>query len=258
MMETHRYGPLDSQEADLYLPSASRPPVVCLLHGGFWRMPYARDETAPIAADLAARGYAVWNIEYRRVGAAGGGWPGTLHDVAQAIDHLATLADRGLALNLDRVCVAGHSAGGHLALWSCSRSKGHLEVRGPSRVLPIAVAGLAAVVDLVSRHALSTGINPVDEFMGGTPEQVLDRYAAASPLSLLPLGVKQLILHGTADDALPVELTRQYVLAAQRAGDAIEYVELEGGGHMEFLDPASKAHHALCRWLEIQLAPNQH
>src|SRR5688572_18692450 len=115
---TFNYGRDDQQAGDLSLPGAARPPVVCLLHGGFWRMPHGRAELAPIARDLCTRGFAVWNLEYRRVGAPGGGWPGTLQDVGAGIDHLATLAADGIGLDLDRVAVVGHSAGGQLALWS--------------------------------------------------------------------------------------------------------------------------------------------
>ena len=128
---TIAYGPSPDHVGDLYLPrraphrdghrNAGPAPVIALLHGGFWRMPYSRDHIAPIAVDLADRGFAVWNLEYRRVGAAGGGWPGTLQDVGAGIDHLATLAQDGAPVDLDRVTVVGHSAGGHLALWSAHR-----------------------------------------------------------------------------------------------------------------------------------------
>src|SRR5438105_2368060 len=138
-----------SQEGDLYLPTRPGRSVVCLLHGGFWRTPYARDEMTPIARDLVARGYAVWNLDYRRLGDPGGGWPGTLEDVAAGIDHLADLAAEGVALNLQRVIVAGHSAGGQLALWSAARDRYSGDGAAPPRVRVAAVAGLAPVADLV-------------------------------------------------------------------------------------------------------------
>jgi acetyl esterase/lipase len=123
---------------------------VCLLHGGFWRMPYGRDEMDAIARDLAARGFAVWNLEYRRVGAPGGGWPGTLDDVGAGIDHLATLVGEGVNLDLERVAVVGHSAGGQLALWSASRAS--------PRVRVAAAAGLAPVADLDRRRSIRNAI----------------------------------------------------------------------------------------------------
>lgn len=250
---TIKYGPSEAQEGDLYLPTASRPPVVCLLHGGFWRMPYGREELAGIAEDLAARGYAVWNIEYRRLGAPGGGWPGTVSDVALAVDHLAVLAQEGLDIDLDRVVVAGHSAGGHLAL--CVSARGQDARFRTSRVQPAAVAALAAVADLAHAYRISSGKGAVNEFLQGGPEQVPDRYAAASPMQLLPLGVRQLIIHGSMDQALPVELARRYASAAREAGDSIDYVEPPEAGHMDFLDPDSDVHAALCQWL-ADVRPN--
>jgi acetyl esterase/lipase len=254
-MRTFRYGGSDSQAGDLYLPDAPRPAVVCVLHGGFWRMPYGREETAAIAADLAARGYAVWNIEYRRIGAPGGGWPGTLDDVVSAIDYLAELDARDAKLDLRRVAVVGHSAGGHLALYACARERTDARGAGSRKVLPIAAAGLAAVVDLRRAFALGSGNGAVAALLGGSPDQYPDRYARASPLARLPLGVRQLIVHGTQDDALPVELSREYANAARGAGDGVDYVEMPGMGHMEYLDPASEAHAVLCRWLGGVLVP---
>lgn len=210
-------------------------------------MPYGREELAGIAADLTAKGYAVWNIEYRRVGATGGGWPGTLSDVVLAVDHLASLRDDGIDLDLDRVAVAGHSAGGHLALCVSARSRNSLF--RASRVQPIAAAGLAAVSDLALAYELSAGNGAVNAFLGGGPTEVPERYAAASPAQLLPLGVKQLIVHGALDTALPVDFARRYVMAALAAGDEVEFAELDDAGHMDFLDPGSGAHGSLVKWL---------
>jgi acetyl esterase/lipase len=247
-MRTIRYGPEEGQEADLWLPApeARRPPVVCLLHGGFWRMPYGRDQLDAVAGDLVARGWAVWNLEYRRLGAPGGGWPGTFDDVAAGIDRLAALAGEGVELDLDRVAVAGHSAGGQLALWSAARSRPESGPGGPERIQP---------VDLAGSFVRSEGSGAVAQLLGGSPGERPERYAAASPIERLPLGVPQLILHGTADEALPVESARDYARAAAVAGDDVELVELPRAGHMEFLDPASDAHRAFRRWLEQVVAP---
>ncbi len=251
MKRTIRYGSAPSQEADLYLPNATRPPVVCLLHGGFWRMPYGRDQFDAVAQDLVSRRFAVWNLEYRRLGELPGGWPETLCDVAAGIDHLAVLAADNVNLDLSRVIVAGHSAGGQLALWASARRTGHGNPGGPTRVRPSGVAGLAAALDLAALFAIGVGNHAVRELLGGSPAEHPARYAAASPATLLPLGVPQLIVHGAADDTLPLEVTREYVHAATRAGDSIQFRELPRVGHMDYLDPSSEAHDALCRWLEV-------
>ena len=243
-MITVAYGTSPSQVADLYLASADRTAIVGLLHGGFWRVPYGREELAPIAEDLAAHGFNVWNIEYRRIDEAGGGWPGTFLDVALALDHLALLAHEYPQLDVTRVAVAGHSAGGQLALGAASAAG-----FAPSTVRPVAVAALAAVSDLECAYRLDSGRGAVRELLGGSPTQVPERYARVSPLRLLPLHVPQLILHGDADPALPPSMARDYVEAARRAGDAVRHIEIQRMGHMDYLDVRSQAHCALRNWL---------
>lgn len=246
---TIRYGPADAQEGDLYLPERSDGPVVCLLHGGFWRMPHGRDQMAAVAVDLVRRGYAVWNLGYRRIGVPGGGWRGTLDDVADGVAHLAALPAEGWPLDPQRVVLVGHSAGGQLALWAA----GHLAARARrDGVSPVGVTGVVAqgaVSDLVRAHELGLGNGAAAELLGGTPEHEPERYRAASPKMMLPLGVPQLVLHGTEDAAVPIELARDYAAAARSAGDTVELVELDGMGHMEYLDPASPAHATLSAWL---------
>lgn len=223
---------------------------MCLLHGGFWRMPYGRDQLDAIARDLAARGWAAWNLGYRRLGEPGGGWPGTFEDVAAGVDHLAVLVDEGIDLDLQRVIVAGHSAGGQLALWAAANGSRPHGPCGPSRVRPVAAAGLAAVADLDGAFAIDAGNGAVAALLGGSPDEHPQRYAAASPMQRLPLGVPQLILHGALDAALPVGLARGYAAAAKASGDRIDCVELADAGHMDFVDPASGAHAAFVAWLQ--------
>lgn len=228
------YGPSPSQVGELHLPDAERPPVVGLLHGGFWRLPYGREQMGPVAEDLAGRGFAAWNIGYRRVGEPGGGWPGTLEDIEAA---LGALRDPALSLDLRRVTLVGHSAGGHLALWAAGR----VRIAGLSIV---GAVGQAAVSDLARAHALDLGRGAVTGFLGD-----MARCTMASPAELLPLGVPQLLLHGTEDDAVPLAMSEAYVRSAREAGDAAQLEVLPGAGHMDFLDPRSAAHEALCRWL---------
>jgi acetyl esterase/lipase len=242
-MRTLAYGPTEHQVGDLYLPGTAGAPVICLIHGGFWRMRYARDHIVPIALDLVERGFAVWNLEYRRVGAPGGGWPGTLQDVATGIDLLATLAMESGALDLNRVTVVGHSAGGHLALWAAAQTR---------RFRIAAAVGLAAVSDLRLAYELGCVKGAVASFLGGSPEEFAQRYRTASPAEMLPLGVKQLLIHGTPDEDVSVEISRRYAKAAAAAGDDVDFIELASANHMDFIDPTSEAHATLCSWLLAQ------
>jgi acetyl esterase/lipase len=253
-MQTFQYGPSVDQQADLHLPATPRPPVVCLLHGGFWRMPYGRDQMSAVAADLVGRGLAVWNMEYRRLGAPDTVWPATLADVNAGIEHLAEVRAGGIDLDLDRVIVAGHSAGGHLAL--CAAGHGRFSGAARLRVRLRAAVGLAPIADLAEAYARKVGGEAVAELLGGAPSDFPDRLRFASPVAMLPLRVRQLILHGTNDKAVPVDLSRRYAQAAEAAGDTIEFTELPGTGHMEFLDPGSDAHLLLCRWLAEAMRGN--
>ena len=246
MPRMFRYGPDEAQFGELYLPAGLPRATICLFHGGFWRMPYDLTQMSAFASDLSAAGYVVWNLEYRRIGAPGGGFPGSLEDAASGIDHLAILAGQFGQVDLCRVVAVGHSAGGHLALWAAGRLNGHLKLAG--------AAGLAPLADLEDADELGLGRNAVTEFLGADGGEKDRHLREASPRHRLPTGVRQLILHGDDDEAVPVDLSRRYAAAAAAAGDDVEYVELAGGDHMAFLDPASVAHAALKAWLD-QLWP---
>jgi len=233
----HLYGPGPDRWADLRLPAGPGPhPVAVLIHGGFWRMPWGADLMHALAGDLGRRGWATWNIEYRRLGAPGGGWPGTLEDAAAAVDALA--AASGGAVDPTRVVAVGHSAGGQLALWLATR---------PGIT---AVAGLAAVCDLAEAARLGIGGGAVNELLGGGPDEVPERYREASPRERLPLGAPQLLVHGDRDDRVPLELSLGYAAAARAAGDALDLAVIPGAGHAELIDPRSEAWRAVVSWLE--------
>jgi len=255
-IRTVAYGPHPGQEGDLVRAgeSVQPAPVVVLLHGGFWRMPHGRDQLGGVAADLASLGYAVWNAGYRRLGAPGGGWPGTLEDVAGAVDQLADLAAAGAPLDLGRVVVCGHSAGGQLAFWAAARGRRE-GPPGPRRVRPLAAAGLAPVADLWAAAALGVGGGAAQELLGGEPAAVPGRYAAASPRELAPLGVPHLLVHGGRDEAVPISMSRDYLATARERGDDALLIEIPEAGHMDFLEPASAAHAALRRWLPTVAPP---
>ena len=243
-MEHHPYARRSrSQYGELLLPDGSGHgpyPVAVLLHGGFWRAQYGRKLMHALCADLAARGWAAWNLEYRRIGRlSGGGWPRTFEDVAEGIDHLAELAYRGL--DLGRVVAIGHSAGGHLAAWAATR-------RDP-RVPVTAVVAQAGVLDLrmAWEQRLSRGV--VRRFLRATPEQRPERYAAASPIERLPLGVPVLLTHGDRDDTVPVAMSEGFAERARSAGDDVELVVERDEDHYGHLEPHNALWAAVTRWL---------
>jgi len=239
------YGAAPSQVAELFLPKGKgRYPVVVLLHGGCFLKEYEGfAQTSSLAADLAGRGYAVWNVEYRKLGEAGAGYPGTFQDVATAVDRLRTEAPK-YGLDLKRVVAVGHSAGGHLALWAASR--GRLPAASPLRTadpLPIsAVVSLAGIGDLKRQGkawALPCG--------GDTIERLIDLkgrkapYADTSPAELLPSGVKVVMVHGAYDSVMPPYTGLAYANQVRKAGDKAEVVVIPDAGHFDPVIPTTPA-----------------
>jgi acetyl esterase/lipase len=224
------YGDHPDQVANLHLPAVEEGPwpVVVLVHGGFWRNRWDRTTTTPLARKLAARGLLAWNVEYRRVGQDGGGWPGTFLDVAAAVDHLAGVPEA----DVERVVAVGHSAGGHLALWLAARPRLPAGAPGAGpRVRARGAVSLAGVCDLERGAEDGLGGGAVAELLGGAPGERPDRYAAASPAALLPLGVPQVLVHGGRDTIVPPGQSRDYARAATAAGDRVELIELPEADH---------------------------
>lgn len=236
------YGSDPLQFGDVRLPAGPGPhPLVVYVHGGFWRAQYDLAHASHPCAALTAAGIATWNIEYRRVG-CGGGWPATFHDVAAAADHVRSLAPRH-NLDLNRVIAMGHSAGGHLAFWLAARPKIPMEspLHQPDPLALHAAVSVAGVVDLRRAWDLQLGGGVVRDLMGGTPDQCPDRYAGASPVELLPLGTRQVLIHGVEDSTVPYEMSVRYRDTAVAAGDEARVVALPGAGHLEPVDPRSRA-----------------
>jgi acetyl esterase/lipase len=237
-----RYGAHPSQFGELTLPTGAGPArgVAVVLHGGFWRQAYGLELGRPLAADLAAAGWAVWNLEYRRVG-AGGGWTATFDDVAAGLDLLAGPGQQaaGGRLALDRVVAVGHSAGGHLATWLAARPT--LPAGAPGAAPAVRLRGVvsqAGVLDLVDASEHAVGRGAVEDLLGARPELVPERYALASPIARLPIGVPVVCVHGTADGNVPIRQSERFVAAA---GSTAELVVLPGVDHFAVIDPAAAA-----------------
>lgn len=233
-----------SQFIDLRIPEGPGPyPVIMLIHGGFWRAEYDLGLMDPMAYDLTQRGFATLNLEYRRTGEAGGGWPGTLLDIVEALNHVSNLA-QDEPLDLSRLTLLGHSAGGHLALWVAGQhniSPTSL-LSGSSLNVPIhRVISLAGVTDLLAMHQVLHGASPVGDLIGLTPDEDVDRYRHASPIALLPLGVPQVLIHGTEDNRVPIEQSREYWDRAQQLGDPVQLIELPGVDHFQVITPGTSA-----------------
>jgi acetyl esterase/lipase len=218
------YGREPKQFGDLRLPVDDRLlPLAIVLHGGSWKAMYNLIHAGHLCEALGEAGIATWNVEYRSAGDPGGPWPGAGDDVAAAVDFVDQLVTE-YPLDADRTVLVGHSAGGQLALWAAKRAK-----------LP--VVALAPVSDL---RESATRVGPdgdVARFLGGMPDEVDDRYREASPRELLPLGVRQVLLHGTADEDVPYA---QSVSFAEVAGEEADLMTLEGAGHFEPIDPQAR------------------
>jgi acetyl esterase/lipase len=216
-----------SQFGDLRMPSGKGPfPAVIFIHGGFWRAAYDLTHAGHICAALTKAGFATWNLEYRRLGEADGGWPGTMDDVLRGAQYLSKLTQK-YQLDLGRVVAAGHSAGGQLALWLAAQTAAP-PLRG--------VTSLAGVCDLRRAWELKLSDTVVEQLLGGTPRQVPRRYDSASPIALLPIKTPQRLLHGTTDGIVPFEMSERFARASKNA----KLIKFEGTGHFELIDPRAK------------------
>lgn len=230
------YGEDADNYGTLHLPDGDGPlPVVVMVHGGGWLEDHDLSYFEPLSRSLADEGVAVWNVEYRRVDGAGG-WPITLADADDATEALATSVQdaAGGRLDLDRVHLAGHSAGGHLAAWIAGRHTLAPDAPGAQpQIRPVSATIMAGVFDL-SLAATAGHDGFVRGLLDGMPEDHPDRYAIASPIEHLPVGLAVTAVHGTADQTVDPVQSRTYVEAAQAAGDPAELHLLDGLGHGDF------------------------
>lgn len=238
--EKFSYGEDPLQFGELYLPQGKGPfPVVVMIHGGCWLAQFDQAHMREFAVALRDEGYAVWNLEYRRVGNPGGAWPGTFLDIANGTDYLRELA-RKHPLDLDQVVPVGHSAGGHLALWLAARaklsSKSDLYLANPLPLKRVLAMAPGTDIRLVTKTKMCGSV--MNKLMGGTPAQVPERYKDASPISNIPLGTPHTILVGDLDGY--EVFGRSYFYSATDAGDnQIDLVSAPESGHFEMIDPKS-------------------
>lgn len=237
MIQEVAYGEHPSQRCELRLPDGLGPfPVAALMHGGCFRQGYSSELMLPLCDDLVGRGWAAWNVEYRRLGVrGGGGWPATFDDIGAAIDVLAGL---DAPLDLGRLAAIGHSAGGCLALWAGGRADGAVRVE--------AAVGQAPLADLVACAREDVCGDQVPTLLDGGPNDRPDRYRAASPAARLPLRCRTLVVHGALDDTVP---QAHSVAFAQAAGERCTAVLPADGDHMEHIDPGSASWRAVIEWL---------
>lgn len=246
------YGEGEHLFGDLRIPNGDGPfPVAMLIHGGFWRSQFDLEQLNGLAARLTKEGIATWNVEYRRVGNDGGGWPGTLLDNAHALDYVSVLA-KTFPLDVTRTIAIGHSAGGHLALWLAARKK--LPETSPLYTShnphPLkGVISLAGVCDLKKMHEIHEwkeklfGIvdNPTRDLLNGTPEEHENRYLESSPKELLPLETTVVLIHGTLDVNVPYGLSENFANEAKELGDDVILKKLTTVEHFGLIQPDSDA-----------------
>ena len=230
------YGSHAQQFGHLYVPDAvdSPVPVVMQIHGGFWSGQYGLNLGTAFAVELARSGVAVWNIEYRRLG-AGGGWPQMSADVKTAYDAISGIAADATEIEFDltQVRLVGHSAGGHLAVW----------LAGEKDVFtrPERVVAQAAALDLASAAERGRRISYIEDLFGVPFESDPDLYRSASPQHRLPIGVPVVCVTGSDDLQVPAKVSARYVKAARAAGDPVALRVVDGEGHDAFLSPGAES-----------------
>ena len=246
---TVRYGPDRAQVAEVWRPEtvAGVLPVVVLIHGGFWHQHFTKRLMHRLARAVTGQGWIAYNIEYRRIGPfGGGGWPRTFEDVSDAIDAL----DQVEGVDRRRVATCGHSAGDSWPSGPPRRCSTGDPRRPPPSVDVCAAVSLAGVTDLAAAARQLVGRGAVLSLMGGDPDDVPDRYRLGCPMSLLPLGKPQLLLHGVPDRSVPPALSEHYADAAVSVGDPARFVALPGVGHLDMISGRGTPFRELTAWLD--------
>lgn len=238
-----QYGEGPLQFGNLMLPSATKElPVVVIIHGGCWSNKYDYTLMDEMALDLSKRGYATWNIEYKRVEDEGGGWPGTFIDVANAFKHLTEIAE-DYPINLNNIIITGHSSGGHLALMLGAQSqiKSDSEIKVNDLPTIKGIVSLAGITDLSTFPKTDWCGNNVLKLVGGSEDQYPQRYKEGSPITYLRMGIPQILITGVNDKRVSVDHITPYYNRAAEVGDEIELLTIPDAGHFEVIKPGSVA-----------------
>ncbi|WP_229519193.1 alpha/beta hydrolase [Massilia rhizosphaerae] len=255
---TLRYGAAPSQYAELFVPPGKGPfPVAVLVHGGCWTKEFGGiAQLRNMAGALVRRGIAVWNVEYRRVDEAGGGYPGTYHDMNAALDLLARTA-RDRPLDLDRLVAVGHSAGGQLVQWLAGRSR--IPATSPlfhAGALPVRrVVSLGGLADLRREAALlKTSCGREVAELAGTPSAARpDVFADTNAGDLMPNGSHTILVTGELDTISPPRVAHDFAARARAAGDAADVVILPGASHYDEVAATSASWPLVLRAIEAAL-----
>ncbi|RVW11006.1 alpha/beta fold hydrolase [Prescottella agglutinans] len=231
------YGPEPEQFGHFYAPenpTGESVPVVMVIHGGYWSGKYHLNLGTSFSLELARSGVAVWNVEYRRIG-AGGRWPEMSADVVAALEAIAgpVAAASPVPLDLDRVRVVGHSAGGQLAVW--------LAGQRDTTVRPELFVSQAGALDLASAAERGRRVSYIEDLFGVPFEDDPELYRSASPHHRVPIGVPVVVLHGSEDAQVPAKIASRYHDAARAAGDPVDVHLIEGEDHFAFLDPNTRS-----------------
>ena len=235
MPNLFRYGTFPSNFSEVY---PAEGPVqrgtVAMIHGGWWRARHDLHLMDGLCESLAADGWRVGNVEFRRTGGLPGdvgGWPETFDDISLALSRRAPVPD-----GLPTIAV-GHSAGGHLALLAAAAG------------LVDAAVALAPITDLAWSEREGFGEGASALFVGASLDDHPELFAAASPVRRVPLGRRQLVVHGRDDTRVPLDQSRAYVAAARTAGDEVDFIELPDTAHFQVIDPTHSSWSLVRRWI---------
>jgi acetyl esterase/lipase len=246
------YGNNSLWYGDLRLPKGKSPrngwPVVVFVHGGGWSSSWSNGYTARLVEAINNLGVATWDLEFRRMGNTGGGWPGTFQDVALGTDYLRTLATK-FPLDLSRVIVAGHSSGGHLVAWLAGRHRLATDspLYKPDPLKPAGVLSLAGIPDLDGALVRGNRTDVLQLLGVATREEAMARYDDASPIETLPHGMPEIHIVGTRDNPWRIAITQDYAALARSMGEQVEVVLLDGANHFDVVDPCGPAWSAIAR-----------